>query len=169
MGSDRRRWRCWRGWNISIHAPRVGSDDHVASPGSNICSISIHAPRVGSDGLYGHGHHSAVNFNPRSPCGGRLAAVIHISPVSNFNPRSPCGERRGRAGTGVGSTDISIHAPRVGSDITLTANLMFPDDFNPRSPCGERQRRKIMDYMHELFQSTLPLWGATMASNWLHW
>ena len=33
---------------ISIHAPRVGSDGFLGGPGAEIL-ISIHAPRVGSD------------------------------------------------------------------------------------------------------------------------
>ena len=35
----------------------------------------------------------------------------------NFNPRSPCGERPGLIDANVSSLKISIHAPRVGSDI----------------------------------------------------
>ena len=79
-------------------------------------TISIHAPRVGSDGM----------------------SKSHHPPFSNFNPRSPCGERPERFGLWLvrpefqstlpvwGATfflllvdfisDISIHAPRVGSD-----------------------------------------------------
>ncbi|EDN01988.1 hypothetical protein BACCAP_00021 [Pseudoflavonifractor capillosus ATCC 29799] len=38
-------------------------------------------------------------------------------------------------------SQISIHAPRVGSDRTVTGSMGFP----------------------ALFQSTLPVWGATMA------
>ena len=35
-------------------------------------------------------------------------------------------------------------------------------DFNPRSPCGERQGKpKCCNYIKE-FQSTLPVWGATI-------
>ena len=58
--------------NISIHAPRMGSDQRMQSrvPTS---TISIHAPRMGSDG-------HAVNF---------------YNAVANFYPRPPHGERRG--------------------------------------------------------------------------
>ena len=57
----------------------------------------------------------------------------------HFNPRSPCGERLADIPEAGDYNDISIHAPRVGSDldewvVTLTANV---------------------------FQSTLPVWGAT--------
>ena len=38
----------WRG--ISIHAPRVGSDQNTDRGDVRIVNISIHAPRVGSDG-----------------------------------------------------------------------------------------------------------------------
>ena len=33
--------------------------------------------------------------------------------------------------------------------------------FNPRSPCGERHRRAHAVAQPLLFQSTLPVWGAT--------
>ena len=35
--------------------------------------------------------------------------------------------------------------------------------FNPRSPCGERLDKVITFVAHTLFQSTLPVWGATAA------
>ena len=34
---------------------------------------------------------------------------------------------------------ISIHAPRVGSDILKYLYECLKADFNPRSPCGERR------------------------------
>ncbi len=34
-------------------------------------------------------------------------------------------------------------------------------DFNPRSPGGERRRLMAYDRIGNLFQSTLPGWGAT--------
>ena len=34
---------------------------------------------------------------------------------------------------------ISIHAPRVGSDLATTIKTITTIDFNPRSPCGERR------------------------------
>ncbi len=44
-------------------------------------------------------------------------------PVHNpvyFNPRSPCGERPGSNSDFTKSFTISIHAPRVGSDVVST-------------------------------------------------
>ena len=59
-----------------------------------------------------------------------------------FNPRTPCGVRRRRYRSRRGWCGISIHAPRVGCD-----------DFNVGwlQHCG-------------LFQSTHPVWGATIMS-----
>ena len=56
-----------------------------------------------------------------------------------FNPRSPCGERPALGCAGASVHDISIHAPRVGSDATMGGNAARAGrHFNPRSPCGER-------------------------------
>ena len=68
-----------------------------------------------------------------------------FAPVSGaaqvyFNPRSPCGERHERANSCPVTEWISIHAPRVGSD----------QDVKPLH---------INEYV---FQSTLPVWGATL-------
>ena len=79
----------------------------------------------------------------------------------NFNPRSPCGERRYEEGKDGVSMDISIHAPRVGSDLNQTAAPSTDFYFNPRSPCGERRHRTRQAVWRDVFQSTLPVWGAT--------
>ena len=79
---------------------------------------------------------------------------------------------------------ISIHAPRVGSDLYQWQRLCLPHDFNPRSPCGERPATTTMSIVRKyfnprspcgerraggqrgiyasVFQSTLPVWGATL-------
>ena len=79
--------------NISIHAPRAGSDFFLTSSNCSL-SISIHAPRAGSDKL--------------------KDGIIDAS--ENFNPRSPCGERRNLCNIIFLKKGISIHAPRAGSD-----------------------------------------------------
>ena len=61
----------------------------------SLFSISIHAPRVGSDQVCQSLFLTRYYFNPRSPCGERLT----LPPSRRlwkgyFNPRSPCGERQ---------------------------------------------------------------------------
>ena len=61
-----------------------------------------------------------------------------------------------------GCARISIHAPRVGSDPSLPCKPSFPRYFNPRSPCGERRKPSVIHPAKKRFQSTLPVWGATI-------
>ena len=113
-------------------------------PGLNSgCSISIHAPRVGSDRRNTLHFIKGKDFNPRSPCGERRDndSAPDMSAL-NFNPRSPCGERRHRPGT-----------------------LRQRRNFNPRSPCGERLAGGWHQSPVRSFQSTLPVWGATIPHN----
>ena len=115
----------------------------VVGAGEFDAEISIHAPRAGSDDFLDPLPRYPSYFNPRSPCGERQPADAAVRPWGiHFNPRSPCGERRtGHAGQDV-RTDISIHAPRAGSDAV-------DDAFNKISGT---------------FQSTLPVRGATTES-----
>ena len=86
-------------------------------------NISIHAPRVGSDRYQPGQDCKNYYFNPRSPCGERPAISGQHFGRPDFNPRSPCGERLDNSVQKVWSAFISIHAPRVGSDKAL---LSFP-------------------------------------------
>ena len=57
--------------------------------------------------------------------------------------------------------DISIHAPRVGSDFLTRSRSTAAFYFNPRSPCGERLQQAMKAAVLSIYQSTLPVWGAT--------
>ena len=81
--------------NISIHAPRTGSDVHVCEVVHNAAHISIHAPRTGSDGFFRVALRLFLQFQSTLPARGATAArlcQLHCSRY--FNPRSPHGERR---------------------------------------------------------------------------
>ena len=79
--------------------------------------ISIHAPRAGRDICNGIDLDQSVDFNPRAPCGARLAvALLPFEPLS-----------------------ISIHAPRAGRDCWVSSWPVWQSYFNPRAPCGARQ------------------------------
>ena len=45
--------------------------------------------------------------------------------------------------------------------MSLPGALIRPPYFNPRSPCGERPNQARKEATKTLFQSTLPVWGAT--------
>ena len=57
--------------------------------------------------------------------------------------------------------DISIHAPRTGSDFPGVKMIATGIDFNPRSPHGERHSPHAARLAPPRFQSTLPARGAT--------
>ena len=135
------RWKRWM-INISIHAPRVGSDLMDDEYRKKIV-ISIHAPRVGSDHS-GRGlcdGHSGISIH--APCvGSDVGLRVIVLDRRDFNPRSPCGERH------------NAHRP-------LARGYTH---FNPRSPCGERRDNSSPLRAQRRFQSTLPVWGATHRS-----
>ena len=56
---------------------------------------------------------------------------------------------------------ISIHAPRGGSDQTMSKSPFSYGYFNSRSPWGERHLLYRYYFVHTEFQSTLPVGGAT--------
>ena len=57
--------------------------------------------------------------------------------------------------------NISIHAPRGGSDLFTILASSSPLNFNPRSPWGERLSPMALFIPSVIFQSTLPVGGAT--------
>ena len=148
--------------------------------------ISIHAPRVGCDAISCTVTEERNDFNPRTPCGVRRCKRASRPTISYFNPRTPCGVRhRGPGGPAPGDR-ISIHAPRVGCDQYTSHGRLDGWDFNPRTPCGVRLfdvlALALLIYaisIHAprvgcdgvtladqqlmlLFQSTHPVWGATI-------
>ena len=125
--------------DISIHAPRMGSDLRLA-PYGHAPLISIHAPRMGSD-AYPKVRTIIFDISIHAP---RMGSDIRFPSCvwggHDFNPRSPDGERR------------------------PSFNFLggFRAYFNPRSPDGERPLAdKENETAQAVFQSTLPGWGAT--------
>ena len=58
-----------------------------------------------------------TEFQSTLPARGATSARNQRTPTgADFNPRSPHGERHSANNTSKGSTKISIHAPRTGSD-----------------------------------------------------
>ena len=100
-------------------------------------------------------------FNPHSPCGERHFCSTIEACTAYFNPHSPCGERHRRE-TANGETHyISIHTPLAGSDPRTFRVATWCRYFNPHSPCGERPTSTPEFTLRVIFQSTLPLRGAT--------
>ena len=82
-----------------------------------------------------------LHFNPRSPHGERRAFILFIKRQTKFQSTLPArGATFYQFANIVDSDNISIHAPRTGSDATGGDKQAFGAcNFNPRSPHGERQ------------------------------
>ena len=124
--------------------------------------ISIHTPHAGSDTVSVSGEYQGFYFNPHSPCGERHTTCPICSGDTNFNPHSPCGERRAMTRRIWLIFPISIHTPHAGSDVFYRRWRIPPADFNPHSPCGERLEENGVRTLEDVFQSTLPMRGATV-------
>ena len=57
---------------------------------------------------------------------------------------------------------ISIHASRVGGDTSAITRIARPRHFNPRLPCGRRPTQIRCTKREARFQSTPPVWEATV-------
>ena len=207
-GSDARRWttlstlphfnpRSPHGerpdalWNTA-HAGIFQST--LPARGATACPPSAAAPTAYFNPRSPHGERRAracgcsraEYFNPRSPHGERHSVPYRPRRADHFNPRSPHGERLDASRSFVIGRNISIHAPRTGSDCVRDGiadagkhfnprsphgeRLFFVTfhqrkrDFNPRSPHGERLVRWHFYHRQQEFQSTLPARGATRFS-----
>ena len=65
--------------------------------------------------------------------------------LQDFNPRSPDGERPEGKQAPLKTLEISIHAPRMGSDHNIFSPLSVKAYFNPRSPDGERLFQPVLE------------------------
>ena len=134
--------------------------------------ISIHAPRVGCDPTEQMVWISSTDFNPRTPCGVRPMARQADSKFLDFNPRTPCGVRPQHLRCRRRYRDY--FNPRTPCGVRRRVyRLLEPGriNFNPRTPCGVRRLTPPTLERATLFQSTHPVWGATVgvladALNW---
>ena len=124
--------------------------------------ISIPAAHAGCDCSPRFNGAREFHFNPRSPCGLRLAQECHRLEHLNFNPRSPCGLRLSCIMKCSALGLISIPAAHAGCDgLYGRWGVYFMYYFNPRSPCGLRLYVPYYGSDVGLFQSPQPMRAAT--------
>ena len=126
---------------------------------------------------------SPYDFNPRTPCGVRLATLFGIRLTLLFQSTHPLRGATYFVMLRELPRDISIHAPLAGCDYCRRWEYRTTSNFNPRTPCGVRLpaarpcSRKgyfnprtpcgVRQLFHRFgivsvnFQSTHPLRGAT--------
>ena len=129
--------------------------------------------------------YSLDNFNPRSLCRERPIPDEPYTVVDIFQSTLPMQGATKEQGIETATPNISIHAPYAGSDWKHITRLPGVMNFNPRSLCRERQIICVTVYRLQnfnprslcrerpasifpeiifwIFQSTLPMQGATFS------
>ena len=126
-------------------------------------------------------------FNPRAPCGARRSDCVIYQRFANISIHAPLAGRDQELIHRAVCLYISIHAPLAGRDTVRPLLTIHTQYFNPRAPCGARPSVPAKSFLpfvisihaplagrdclastefnvHDLFQSTRPLRGATSAS-----
>ena len=107
-----------------------------------------------------------VDISIHAPRVGRdLLAQEYDTKNGNFNPRAPCGARLRPIKPGELSKEISIHAPRVGRDGNIVKSTGIGALFQSTRPVWGATLGAVASVVSSLFQSTRPVWGATRASS----
>ena len=168
---------------ISIHAPRMGSDDLADLILDTISRISIHAPRMGSDSAFlerpelhfqfqstlpGWGATKPIqgdrqnrkDFNPRSPDGERHGDAANVTVTDVFQSTLPGWGATGRIGTWVWTIIFQSTLPGWGATVRLRGDVRRVQDFNPRSPDGERPWVPLMRLLSFLISIHAPRMGS---------
>ena len=172
-------------FKISIHAPRMGSDavqrhacHHVRQFQSTLPGWGATYTRLRYEAIWAFqstlpGWGATVTgarqtaaralFQSTLPGWGATAPEPQqIGDEQYFNPRSPDGERLQVALQVRAVRVISIHAPRMGSDLVArSAFVKFPVISIHAPRMGSDVVIASIQFGGDVFQSTLPGWGAT--------
>ena len=123
--------------------------------------ISIHAPHRGSDRDYPLTMLPIRDFNPRSPWGSDADEIRCRAGVPLFQSTLPTGGATRHSRHFPQGTVISIHAPRGGSDEPRRIRFYFAG-ISIHAPRGGSDLPAVLVLVcGRLFQSTLPVGGAT--------
>ena len=126
-------------------------------------AISIHAPRTGSDAFPCLSARAYSNFNPRSPHGERRAGCRYSrNYYKAFQSTLPARGATVHRVLVLLAENISIHAPRTGSDKTCPEPSLHTKEFQSTLPArGATDTFVVVPSSSVIFQSTLPARGAT--------
>ena len=103
-----------------------------------------------------------TNFNPRSPRGERLLASKYVYLLPNISIHAPREGSDRRNSKSRWMMRISIHAPREGSDSRRRVCLRLPWQISIHAPReGSDSAARVSPSTEVRFQSTLPARGAT--------
>ena len=153
-----------------------------------VVQVSIHAPHAGRDFFPSCSPYLRQSFNPRAPCGARQDKAQLCCCKTRFNPRAPCGARHEvfhrhnpealfqstRPVWGATTSPmpvsrrvrVSIHAPRMGRD-TYAPPIDHSCQVSIHAPrVGRDNMQRFGGEIAFKFQSTRPVWGATITRDY---
>ena len=169
MGSDGggKHHRSWT--NISIHAPRMGSDGIPLDANRISSRFQSTLPGWGATVRLALWDLACRVFQSTLPGWGATTRSGSESPLPEyFNPRSPDGERPMIYFSFSSVALFQSTLPGWGATSPLAACRRHRRHFNPRSPDGERLAVRSPKVRVFAFQSTLPGWGATAGQQVRH-
>ena len=175
--------------HISIHAPRAGSDRAlwIRRRGTSLFQSTLPVRGATKRHLISLLYKSA--FQSTLPVRGATRKTdVTRQHMLRFQSTLPVRGATSPLFHFLATQNISIHAPRAGSDQGGSNAVMCPLDFNPRSPCGERRCAQQLfariqnisihapragsdsltspeSMSNKPFQSTLPVRGATVIAS----
>ena len=147
--------------DISIHAPRVGSDRAALRLVPRLLVFQSTLPVWGATSSQSQNTNSTGGFQSTLPVWGATSGIVRADLQGRISIHAP------RVGSdillvGLWETDgISIHAPRVGSDVAAPVLLVHIDQFQSTLPVWGATFPSSSIEKPLIFQSTLPVWGAT--------
>ena len=150
-----------RARQISIHAPREGSDATYSDRAGRICYFNPRPPRGERPARVVWMAQNNNYFNPRPPRGERQLTRSGVERENNFNPRPPRGERRAWERVVSAGEPFQSTPPARGATPGRTLPRLPGMNFNPRPPRGERLGSWSIAAASSIFQSTPPARGAT--------
>ncbi len=145
----------------------MGSDDFLLAKAYDTDNISIHAPRMGSDQQKKRKKRKKERFQSTLPAWGATKHCLIFEKQQIISIHAP------RMGSDLfelksvgGTVDISIHAPRMGSDTVSFSGWWLLLSISIHAPRMGSDLYRFQDggYYYQ-FQSTLPAWGATFISH----
>ena len=177
-------------YSISIHTPHAGSDRFSVVISSVLMSFQSTLPMRGATHTDPRARANWCEFQSTLPMRGatnkpikadyRRIISIHtphagsdvikssIDSLYSISIHTPHAGSDGYCINDVVILNISIHTPHAGSDCEQLLLVVTNLHFNPHSPCGERLFTGHTDPRAQVFQSTLPMRGATEVFRNIH-
>ncbi len=134
---------------------------HFDSPNQNQDIFSIRAPirrdKEAPINRYNYNFSTRAPLRPVQLCNGAASVGLNPHRKGNFvSIRTPVWGVAENFTNRIVPAEISIHAPRAGSDMSKSDEVRISPNFNPRSPCGERRALRSFAWSASNFNPRSP-------------